>query len=55
MEDLLTFPAGKDARGAMTATDSTETYRKVDGHWLIDSLVLTRFRMDKLENWTPDA
>jgi uncharacterized protein (TIGR02246 family) len=56
MEDLLPFPAGKDApEGHHGYGQYRETYRKVDGHWLIDSLVLTRFRMDPLENWTPDA
>ncbi|MGW3650937.1 nuclear transport factor 2 family protein [Streptomyces sp. NPDC000878] len=56
MEDLLTFPAGKDApEGHDGYGQYRETYRKVDGRWLIDSLVLTRFRMDPLENWTPGA
>ncbi|RKN27233.1 hypothetical protein, partial [Micromonospora musae] len=30
-----------------------ETYKKVDGQWLIDSVLLTRFWMDPLESWTP--
>jgi hypothetical protein len=56
MEDLLPVPAGKDApEGHDGYGQYRETYRKADGHWLIDSLVLTRFRMDPLENWTPDA
>ncbi|POX63502.1 hypothetical protein C3492_10050 [Streptomyces sp. Ru62] len=54
MEDLLTFPAGKDApQGHHGYGQYNETYRKVHGKWLIDSVLLTRFRMDPLENWTP--
>ncbi|MEV4808833.1 nuclear transport factor 2 family protein [Micromonospora avicenniae] len=56
MEDLLTFPAGPDApEGHNGYGQYRETYRKVDGQWLIDSVLLTRLRMDPLENWTPDA
>ncbi len=56
MEDLLTYPAGKDApEGHDGYGQYRETFRRVGGRWLIDSLVLTRFRMDPLENWTPDA
>ncbi|GGT41308.1 hypothetical protein GCM10010254_71370 [Streptomyces chromofuscus] len=56
MEDLLTFPAGPDAPpGHHGYGQYHETYRKVHGKWLIDSVLLTRFRMDPLENWTPDA
>lgn len=29
--------------------------KKVNGEWLIASVLLTRFRMDPLENWTPAA
>lgn len=54
MEDLLTFPAEEGApEGHNGYGQYRETYRKVDGKWLIDSLVLTRFRMDPLDNWTP--
>ena len=53
MEDLLTFPAGEGApEGHNGYGQYRETYRKVDGKWLIDSLLLTRFRMDPLDNWT---
>ncbi|MFD7389287.1 nuclear transport factor 2 family protein [Streptomyces sp. NPDC059852] len=56
MEDLLTFPAGKDApEGHNGYGQYRETYRKVDGRWLIDSVELTRFRMDPLDNWDPDT
>ncbi|POX63681.1 hypothetical protein C3492_10045 [Streptomyces sp. Ru62] len=56
MEDLLTFPAGKDApQGHRGYGQYHETYRKVHGEWLIDSVLLTRFRMDPPENWVPDA
>lgn len=52
MEDLLTFPAGDGApEGHNGYGQYRETYRKVDGRWLIDSLVLTRFRSDPLDNW----
>ncbi|WP_106814532.1 nuclear transport factor 2 family protein [Microbacterium timonense] len=55
MEDLLTFPAGPDApEGHNGYGQYRETYRKVDGRWLIDTLELTRFRMDPLDNWTAD-
>lgn len=55
MEDLLTFPAAPGApEGHNGYGQYRETYRKVDGTWLIDSLVLTRFRMDPLANWTAD-
>jgi len=55
MEDLLTFPAGEGAPDGHNGYGQyRETYRKVDGQWLIDSLVLTRFRMDPLDNWTPN-
>ncbi|WP_333754319.1 nuclear transport factor 2 family protein [Streptomyces sp. IBSBF 3352] len=54
MEDLLTFPAGKDApEGHNGYGQYRETYRKVDGRWLIDSVELTRFRMDPLDSWDP--
>ncbi|MFK0126957.1 nuclear transport factor 2 family protein [Streptomyces nigra] len=54
MEDLLTFPAGEDApEGHNGYGQYRETYRKVDGRWLIDSVELTRFRMDPLDNWDP--
>ncbi|MEO3748043.1 nuclear transport factor 2 family protein [Plantactinospora sp. B5E13] len=56
MEDLLTFPVGENApQGHNGYGQYRETYRKVDGRWLIDTLLLTRLRMDPLENWTPDA
>ncbi|MBT3162225.1 nuclear transport factor 2 family protein [Streptomyces sp. Vc74B-19] len=56
MEDLLTYPAGPDApEGHHGYGQYHETYRKVDGKWLIESLDLTRFRKDPLENWTPEA
>ncbi|CAM5286192.1 MULTISPECIES: nuclear transport factor 2 family protein [Streptomyces] len=56
MEDLLTFPAGENApEGHNGYGQYRETYRKVDGRWLIDSAELTRFRMDPLENWDPGA
>ncbi|MEU4678527.1 nuclear transport factor 2 family protein [Micromonospora sp. NPDC023737] len=56
MENLLTFPAAPEApEGHNGYGQYRETYRKVDGRWLIDSLLLTRLRMDPLENWTPDA
>ncbi|MFC3499607.1 nuclear transport factor 2 family protein [Micromonospora sp. NPDC049366] len=56
MEDLLTFPVGPNApEGHNGYGQYRETYKKVDGEWLIDSVLLTRFRMDPLENWAPDA
>jgi hypothetical protein len=52
MEDLLTFPAGDGAPDGHNGYGQyRETYRKVNGRWLIDSLVLTRFRSDPLDNW----
>ncbi|MFI8185310.1 nuclear transport factor 2 family protein [Actinacidiphila glaucinigra] len=56
MEDLLTFPAAADApEGHNGYGQYRDSYRRVGGKWLIDSLLLTRLRMDPLENWTPDA
>jgi len=56
MEDLLTFPAGPNApQGHNGYGQYHETYKKVHGKWLIDSVLLTRFRMDPLANWTPPA
>lgn len=55
MEDILTFPAGK--KGAPEGHNGygqyRETYRKVHGKWLIDSVLLTRFYMEPLAPWTP--
>ncbi|MFI9731086.1 nuclear transport factor 2 family protein [Streptomyces sp. NPDC052092] len=54
MQDVLTFPAGKDApQGHHGYGQYRETYQKVDGKWLIDSVLLTRFRMDPIPNWNP--
>ncbi|MEU1542011.1 nuclear transport factor 2 family protein [Actinacidiphila glaucinigra] len=55
MEDILTFPAGKkDApEGHNGYGQYRETYRKVHGKWLIDSVLLTRFYMEPLAPWTP--
>ncbi|MNP41197.1 Bile acid 7-alpha dehydratase [compost metagenome] len=56
MEDLLTFPDGKDApTGHNGYGQYHETYRKVDGVWKISSMELTRFRMDPLKNWDPNT
>ncbi|MEO3748018.1 nuclear transport factor 2 family protein [Plantactinospora sp. B5E13] len=56
MEDILTFPAGPDApEGHNGYGQYRETYQKVDGKWLIDSVLLTRFWMDPLPAWTPSA
>ncbi|WP_371794735.1 nuclear transport factor 2 family protein [Streptomyces sp. NBC_01718] len=54
MEDMLSFPAGPNApQGHHGYGQYRETYKKVHGKWLIDSVVLTRFRMEPLANWTP--
>lgn len=54
MEDILTFPAGKDApEGHNGYGQYHETYKKVNGKWLIDSVLLTRFWMEPLPAWTP--
>ncbi|MFC3499606.1 nuclear transport factor 2 family protein [Micromonospora krabiensis] len=56
MEDILTFPAGPNApEGHNGYGQYRETYKKVNGKWLIDSVVLTRFWMDPLPAWTPPA
>ena len=55
MQDLLTFPATDGApEGHIGYGQYRETYLRIDGEWLIDSLVLTRFRMDPLANWVID-
>lgn len=56
MDDILPFPAGPDApEGHHGYGIYRETYRRVDGKWLFDTVNLTRLRMDQLENWDPDA
>ncbi|MEU5963358.1 nuclear transport factor 2 family protein [Micromonospora parva] len=56
MEDILTFPAGPNApEGHNGYGQYRETYKKVNGRWLIDSVLLTRFWMDSLPAWTPPA
>jgi len=56
MEDLLTFPDAKDAYpGHNGYGQYRETYRKENGAWKISSTVLTRFRMDPLQNWNPNT
>ncbi|MEU7845984.1 nuclear transport factor 2 family protein [Micromonospora parva] len=56
MEDILTFPAGPNApEGHNGYGQYRETYKKINGRWLIDSVLLTRFWMDPLPAWTPPA
>ncbi|MEC0269574.1 nuclear transport factor 2 family protein [Paenibacillus anseongense] len=56
MEDMLTYPATKDAPPGHDGYGSyRETYKRVNGVWKINSLVLTRFRMDPLANWDPNT
>ncbi|NIK68349.1 MULTISPECIES: nuclear transport factor 2 family protein [unclassified Paenibacillus] len=56
MEDLLTFPDAENAYpGHNGYGQYRETYRRVDGVWKISSTVLTRFRMDPLNNWNPNT
>ncbi|MEO3931003.1 nuclear transport factor 2 family protein [Micromonosporaceae bacterium B7E4] len=56
MEDILTFPAGPNApEGHRGYGQYRETYKKVNGEWLIDSVLLTRFWMEPLPAWTPPA
>ncbi|MEW2428770.1 nuclear transport factor 2 family protein [Micromonospora sp. NPDC047644] len=56
MEDILTFPAGPNApEGHNGYGQYRETYKKVNGKWLIHSVLLTRFWMDPLPAWTPPA
>jgi hypothetical protein len=55
MEDILNVPAGPNAivEGHNGYGQYHETYKKVHGRWLIDSIVLTRFWVDPLPSWTP--
>jgi uncharacterized protein (TIGR02246 family) len=54
MEDILTFPAGPKApEGHNGYGQYRETYQKVNGKWLISSVLLTRFYMEPLPSWTP--
>lgn len=48
MEDLVIFPEGANARfqSMHGYGHYNETYVKIDGRWLINSLKLTRFRME---------
>ena len=53
LEDIVPFQAGQNVPGHRGYGQYRETYQKVDGRWLISSLVLTRFRMDPMDNWIP--
>jgi hypothetical protein len=56
MKDMLTYPAAKDAPPGHDGYGSyRETYKRVNGVWKINSLALTRFRMDPLANWDPST
>ncbi|MEU4680318.1 nuclear transport factor 2 family protein [Micromonospora sp. NPDC023737] len=56
LEDIVPFQAGENVPvGYRGYGQYRETYKKIDGQWLIDTLQLTRFRMDPMANWAPDA
>ncbi|SNS71420.1 SnoaL-like domain-containing protein [Asanoa hainanensis] len=56
LEDLVPFKAGENAPpGHRGYGMYRETYRRIEGIWLIDSLELTRFRMDPMDNWVREA
>lgn len=52
MEDLLPFPKKDGApEGHNGYGQYRESYRRENGVWKISRLILTRFRMDPLDNW----
>ena len=46
MYDLVEMPAGSDRPSFRGFGHYHEEYTKVDGHWVISSLTLTRLRLD---------
>jgi hypothetical protein len=56
MEDYVSFPPGSSYKeGFHGYGEYHDTYARINGHWYIDSSVLTRFRVDSVPNWTPPA
>lgn len=51
MEDYVSFPPGSPYKNGFHGYGQYhETYKKVKGHWYIDSTLLTRFRVDDVPN-----
>ncbi|MET7520385.1 nuclear transport factor 2 family protein [Streptomyces sp. NPDC005480] len=54
MEDYVSFPPGSDYKNGFHGYgEYHDTYKRISGHWYIDSTVLSRFRVDTVPNWTP--
>ncbi|WP_371800225.1 nuclear transport factor 2 family protein [Streptomyces sp. NBC_01707] len=56
MEDYVSFPAGSSYKSGFHGYgEYHDTYKRINGHWYIDSTVLSRFRVDNVPNWTPPS
>jgi hypothetical protein len=56
MEDYVSFPAGSSYKSGFHGYgEYHDTYKRINGHWYIDSTVLSRFRVDTVPNWTPSS
>lgn len=56
MEDYVSFPPGSGyTNGFHGYGEYHDTYQRINGHWYIDSTVLSRFRVDTVPNWTPSS
>ncbi|MFH9969399.1 nuclear transport factor 2 family protein, partial [Streptomyces mirabilis] len=54
MEDYVSFPPGSTYKNGFHGYgEYHDTYKRINGHWYIDSTVLSRFRVDTVPNWTP--
>ncbi|MFC9910889.1 nuclear transport factor 2 family protein [Streptomyces sp. NPDC127197] len=56
MEDYVSFPPGSSYKNGFHGYgEYHDTYKRINGHWYIDSTVLSRFRVDAVPNWTPST
>ncbi|MEV5503300.1 nuclear transport factor 2 family protein [Nonomuraea fuscirosea] len=56
MQDYIAFPANGEAPQGMRGYGHYhERYRRVDGRWRIQTMTLTRLRIDLFEGGLPDV
>ncbi|WP_326643029.1 nuclear transport factor 2 family protein [Nonomuraea fuscirosea] len=56
MQDSIAFPANGEAPQGMRGYGHYhERYRRVDGRWRIQTMTLTRLRIDLFEGGLPDV
>ncbi|MFG2359030.1 nuclear transport factor 2 family protein [Streptomyces sp. NPDC048521] len=56
MEDYVSFPRGSSYKNGFHGYgEYRDTYKRINGHWYIDSTVLSRFRVDTVPNRTPST